>query len=148
MDTPARTKKQLVVGQRWLDKSEARAERILALLEELRVAPRYLERVLLNNSIEGHFFFLKTNEIDWVEAEGNYVRLHCGPKSHLLRRTISQLETNLDPGTFLRIHRSTIVNINLVKKLEPLSHGELRVLLEDGTKLTWSRGYKNKLKEF
>ena len=76
------------------------------LIQELRPQARYLERVIVKTS--GTVFFLKTDEIDWISAEENYVRLHCGKASHLLREKISNLEAQLDPGRFQRIHRSTI----------------------------------------
>ena len=140
------TMKQLVLSQGWLNKNEARAERILALLEELKTQPRYLERVFVN--LDGHLIFLKMNDIDWVEAQGNYVRLHSGQKSHVLRKAIGQLATRLDPSKYLRIHRSFIVNIDRIQELQPLSPGEFTVVLNDGTKLIWSRGYREKLKAF
>jgi len=140
------TKKRLVLNQDWLDKSEARAERILALIEQLKSQPRYLERVLVN--LNGHLIFLKMNDIDWVEAQGNYVRLHSGQQFHILRKPIGQFETRLDPSRYLRIHRSFIVNIDRIQELQPLSHGEFTVVLRDGTNLIWSRGYREKLKAF
>ena len=83
--------------------------------------------------------------MDWVEAEGNYVSIHTGKKSYLLRETISSLESQLDPKKFIRIHRSSIVNINRIKELQPWSHGEYHVILQDGTQLTLSRSYREKL---
>jgi two-component system, LytTR family, response regulator len=93
-------------------------------------------------------FFLKVDEIDWVEAEGNYVRLHVGATSHLLRETMKGMEAKLDSSRFIRIHRSTIVNTDRIKELQPLFHGEHAVILQDGTRLTASRGPDNKLKRF
>ena len=146
MSTSAKTKKQLAISQTRLERSEAQADRIVALLEELRVGPEYLERVLV--SVNSHFLFLKTEEIDWVQAEGNYVRLHTNQKSFLLRRAIGQLAASLDPRRYRRVHRSTIVNLDRVRELHPQSHGELLIVMQDGTELTWSRGYKNHLKRF
>jgi two-component system LytT family response regulator len=113
------------------------------LIQELRPQNRYLERIVVKTS--GAVFFLKTCEIDWVSAEENYVRLHCGKASYLLREKISNLESQLDPGRFQRIHRSTIVNIDRIQKLHPHSHGDYQVLLHDGTELILSRAYRNRL---
>ncbi|HYN85950.1 MAG TPA: LytTR family DNA-binding domain-containing protein [Pyrinomonadaceae bacterium] len=116
--------------------------RILALLEQLRTG-RYIERLVVKNG--GRVYFLETSEIDWVEAEGNYISIHTGKKSHLLRETISNLEAQLDPRRFVRIHRSAIVNISRVQELQPWTHGEYHVILQDGTQLTLSRNYRENL---
>jgi two-component system LytT family response regulator len=118
-------------------------ERLLALLEQIRETPRYHERLVVKSA--GRVFFLNTGEVDWVEAEGNYVNIHAGKKSYLLRETISGLEGQLDPREFVRIHRSAIVNISRIKELQPWSHGEYHVILQDGTRLTLSRSYRDKL---
>jgi two-component system LytT family response regulator len=118
-------------------------ERIIALLEQLREPARYSERLVVKTG--GRVFFLNTDEIDWIEAEGNYVNIHTGKKSYLLRETISSLEAQLDPKEFVRIHRSAIVNINRIKELQPWSHGEYHIILHDGTRLTLSRSYREKL---
>ncbi|MCL4811720.1 MAG: LytTR family DNA-binding domain-containing protein [Vicinamibacteraceae bacterium] len=119
-------------------------ERLLSLLENLREERRPPERLVLKSS--GRVAFLKVDEIDWIEAEGNYVRLHVGPISHLLRETMKGIEAKLDPNRFIRIHRSTIVNTERIKELQPLFHGEYAVILQDGTRLTASRGPENKLR--
>lgn len=120
-------------------------QRILAILEELKAGPKYLERLVIKSG--GRVFFLDTDDIDWIEAEGNYVSVHTGKKSHLLRETISSLEAQLDPKKFLRIHRSSIVKIDRIKELQPWFHGEYRVILMDGTQLTLSRNYRENLQE-
>ncbi len=119
------------------------AAQIRELIEELRPQTRYLERVIIKTS--GTVFFLKTEEIDWISAEENYVRLHCGKASYLLRDKISNLETQLDPAQFRRIHRSTMVNMDRIRKLHPHSHGDYHVTLEDGTELVLSRGYRERI---
>jgi two-component system LytT family response regulator len=88
---------------------------------------------------------LGVREIDWIEAEGDYVRIHVGKVSHLLRDTMKHLEAQLDPARFVRIHRSTIVNVERIKELQPFFRGEYVVLLQDGTSLKLSRGYKEQL---
>jgi two-component system LytT family response regulator len=119
--------------------------RTLALLEELRARASHLDRLVIKAG--GRAFFLKTDEIDWVEAEGKYVRLHVGRESHLVREPIGTLEAQLDPRRFLRIHRSTIVNIDRIRELQPWFHNEVRVILRDGTELMLSRGCRKKLSE-
>jgi two-component system LytT family response regulator len=120
-------------------------QRILAILEELKAGSKYIERLVIKSG--GRVFFLDTDDIDWIEAEGNYVSVHTGKKSHLLRETISSLEAQLDPKKFLRIHRSSIVKIDRIKELQPWFHGEYRVILMDGTQLTLSRNYRENLQK-
>jgi len=117
--------------------------RILALLEQLHTG-RYIERLVVKSG--GRVYFLETGEIDWIEAEGNYINVHTGKKSHLLRETISNLEAQLDPRRFVRIHRSAIVNICRVQELQPWTHGEYHVILRNGTSLTLSRNYRDNLR--
>jgi len=127
------------------DRFERRDQRILALLESLKAEQRYLERLVVK--VGGRVFFLDVNEIDCIQAEGNYVRVHSGPKSYLLRATISGLEAQLDPRVFLRIHRSAIVKLDRIKELQPWFHGEYHVILHTGQKLTLSRNYRANLQE-
>jgi hypothetical protein len=82
------------------------------------------------------------DEIDWIEASGNYVRLHVGGESYLFRETMNAMEAKLDPGKFLRIHRSTLVNLDRIKEMQPWFSGEHGILLRDGTELRLSRGYR------
>jgi two-component system LytT family response regulator len=120
-------------------------QRILALLEELKAGKTYLERLVIKTG--GRIYFLETDEIDWIEAEGNYVSVHSAKKAHLLRETISSLESQLDPKKFVRIHRSSIVRLDFIQELQPWFHGEYRVILQDGTQLTLSRNHRDKLQE-
>jgi two-component system LytT family response regulator len=103
------------------------------------------ERILLKSG--GEIYFLKADEIDWIEAEGDYMKFHAAGRAHLLRETMGRLEDKLDPRRFIRIHRSTIVNIDRVKKLSPSFAGEYAVILADGTKLRLSRGYHERLQD-
>jgi two-component system, LytTR family, response regulator len=119
--------------------------RTLELLEEIRARSSYTDRIVIKSG--GRVFFLKTEEIDWVEAEGKYVRLHVGKESYLLRETIGGLEAQLDPKKFLRIHRCRIVNIDRIEQLEPWFHNEYRVVLRDGTHLMLSRSCRKRLSE-
>ena len=121
------------------------SRRTIALLEELRAQQSHVERMVIKAG--GRAFFLKTDEIDWIEAEGKYVRLHVGRESYLVREAISQIETQLDPKRFLRIHRSTIVNLDRVRELQPWFHNDYRVILRDGTELMLSRSCRKRLGE-
>ena len=119
--------------------------RLLALVKDLRRDQPRSDRLVVKSG--GRLFFLRTDEIDWIEAAGNYVRLHVGPTSHLLRETMNAIEGRLDPEKFFRIHRSRIVNMERIQELQPWLNGEYAVLLQTGTRLTLSRGYREKLQE-
>ena len=118
---------------------------ISALLESIKNKPQYLERLMIKAG--GRITFLSTDEINWVEADDKYVHLHTGKITPMVRQTLSAMETQLDPKQFRRIHRSAIVNVKRIKELQPLFSGEHSILLDDGTKLTLSRNYKDKLFE-
>lgn len=133
---------KIQIGKEQFDR---RDQHIMALLEELKAGTRYIERLVVKTA--GRVFFLDVGDIDCIEAEGNYVRVHNGPRSYLLRETISSLESQLDPKQFLRIHRSAIVRIDKIKELQPWFHGEYHVILEGGKKLTLSRNYRANLQE-
>lgn len=113
------------------------------LPNEITVGKKPLERVTIKTA--GKIYFLKTKEIDWVEAAGNYLRLHAGAAEHLLRETMNNLEARLDPECFWRIHRSTLVNVDRIRELQPMFHGDYVVILRDGTELTLSRTYRRNL---
>lgn len=119
--------------------------RLLALVHDLKPEQPRLDRLVVKSG--GRVFFLRTEEIDWVEAAGNYVRLHLGEESHLFRETMNGMEGRLDSRRFVRIHRSRIVNTERIKELQPWFNGEYVVILRDGTRLTLSRGYREKLQE-
>jgi two-component system LytT family response regulator len=127
------------------EKSTDISGQLVALLEEIRPQKSYLKRIMVKSS--GRLYFLRTADIDWVEASGNYVRLHVGPESHLVRETMNALEAKLDPERFIRIHRSTIVNIERIKELQPWFHGDYVVILRDERQLTLSSSYRDKLDE-
>jgi two-component system LytT family response regulator len=120
-------------------------ERLLALLQHVKEARKPLDRLVIKSA--GRVCFVRLEEIDWIEAAGNYLRLHAGKETHLLRETMSRLEARLDGRRFLRIHRSTIVNIERIRELQPSFHGDYVVILRDGTELILSRGYRGKLQE-
>ncbi|MDF1502949.1 LytTR family DNA-binding domain-containing protein [Roseisolibacter sp. H3M3-2] len=120
--------------------------RLRALLAEVRggsAGGGYLQRLVVP---AGHrSVFVRTDEIDWIEAERNYVRLHVRGRASLLRENLGRLEAALDPAKFCRIHRSTIVQIDRIQAVESLFNGEYLVVLHDGTKLTSSRSYRPNL---
>jgi two-component system, LytTR family, response regulator len=130
----------------WLERrgSDDLGARLSAVLSDLRGGGgRAQERLAVRSS--GRVVLLKHEEIDWIEASDNYVNLHVGKESHLLRETMNSLEQRLPADRFLRISRSTIVNLDRVRELQPLFHGEYSVILRDGTRLSLSRGYRDRL---
>jgi two-component system, LytTR family, response regulator len=102
-----------------------------------------LERVAIKNA--GQVCFVKIAEIDWIEAADYYACLHVGPKSHLLRRSLSDLERDLDPNVFCRVHRSSIVNLEQVRGLKLGEDGEYQVQLDNGATVRLSRRYRKHL---
>ncbi len=103
----------------------------------------YLERLLVRSG--DRVLLVRASEVDWIGAEGNYAELHAGGRSCLIRETMGALEARLDPATFLRVHRSAIVNLDRVRELRPCAGGDYRVALADGTELRLSRGYRARL---
>jgi two-component system LytT family response regulator len=94
----------------------------------------------------GRIVFLRAEEIDWIAAAGNYVYLHSGGAAHLIRATLKTIERQLDPERFVRVHRSTIVNVDAVRELIPASHGDSELLLRDGTRTAASRTFSERLR--
>jgi two-component system LytT family response regulator len=121
---------------------EAVDSKLKRLLEEFR--PRdYLTRVIVKS--RGRVLFLNIEEVDWIETSANYVELHSGKNSYLLRETLQSLEAKLNPRQFARLHRTTIVNIDRIRELQSWSHGDFIVVLKDETKLRMSRRYRQNL---
>jgi two-component system LytT family response regulator len=120
---------------------------VLAELKDREAGPTPAPAVLAVKSGQ-RIVPVRVDEIDWVEAEGNYVRLHVGKASHLLRQTIASLEESLDARRFRRIHRSTLVNVDRIRELQPWFRKDFKVILRDGTELTLSRSYTDRLPEF
>ncbi len=119
---------------------------LLALLQEVESRrEKYPARLVIKTS--GRVVFIKVDEIDWVDAAGNYVRIHAGGDSHMLRETMGRLEERLDPEKFLRIHRSTIVNIECIRELQQQFHGDYLVVLKNGQRLTLSRSYRDRIQD-
>ena len=114
--------------------------RVLELLVDMDARRHTPERIIIK--ADGEIVCLKPNEIDWAESAGNYVCLHVGGATHILRETITALESRLGPRQFMRVHRSTLVNVDRIKTLKPSLYGDYSILLRDGTKLTLSRGFR------
>jgi two-component system, LytTR family, response regulator len=125
----------------------ARFERALARAKEriahANPAAKKIDRIAIKGT--GQVSFVNVAEIDWIEAADYYACLHVDAKSHLLRRSMAELEEDLDPTRFCRIHRSAIVNLERVQALELREDGEHDVLLTDGTRLRMSRRYRKEL---
>lgn len=112
-------------------------------LEKRTVTRKTLNRMAVK--LADKWLLVKADEIDWIEAEGKYARLHVGATTYLRRDTLQQLESELDSSVFVRIHRSTIVNIDRIKEVHALFHGDFEVVLRDGARLTVSRRYRPRL---
>lgn len=148
----ARFEKALRQAKRQIEQREVKdlSTRLVALLEgrdgptqETTGKPGHVSRLLIKSS--GRVFFLKTEEIDYVQAEDYYVKLQVGRKGHLLRETMNEMEAKLDPSKFLRIHRSTIVNIDRIRELQQHFNGDYIVVIQDGTELKLSRSRREQL---
>ena len=122
------------------------SSKLTDLLLDLQPQKDWLKRIMVKS--RSRVYFILTDQIDWIESAGNYVSIHVGGQQHLLRQTMTSLEKQLDPTHFMRIHRSTIINLNRVSDLYPMASGEYQVRLTDGTKLTMSRTYKDRLNRF
>ncbi len=121
------------------------SDQLQALLDNLKSESKYADRLTVKSS--RGLAFLRIGEIDWIDAAGNYVRLNANGSSFLMRETMSALEQRLDPRKFMRIHRSTIVNVERIREIRPLQHGEHLVILDSGQRLTISRSYRARLDE-
>jgi len=113
---------------------------ILALLDKLKEGIPYARRLLVKAHSRIHL--VPVNDIEWIEADDYYARVHLGQNSFLIRESLSHLQQRLDPGQFLRIHRSSIINIRYLKELQSWFHGEYLAILKNGTKLHISRNYQ------
>ena len=118
-------------------------KRVLKLLTELGSGKKHLEKLMIRAG--GRVFFLRAEEIDWIEAAGNYVRLHAGKEAYLYRETMSKLEAQLNPERFARIHRSAMVNVERIKEMQPWFRGDYVIVLRDNQKLMLSRTYRGRL---
>lgn len=118
-------------------------EKLNALLAEMRPPSQKADRLVVKSG--GRVVLVRSGDVDWIEAADNYVTLHVGTDTHMLRETMTSLEARLDPQQFMRISRSTIVNLERIKELQPMFHGDYAVILRGGTRLNLSRSYRDKL---
>jgi two-component system LytT family response regulator len=122
------------------------SQRLSSLITDLKAAkpePKPLDRLAIKT--EGRVLFFRIDDIDWIEAADNYVNVHVGNEQHLHRETMSALEAKLPQNRFLRISRSTIVNVERIKEMQPMFHGDYVVILKNGARLNLSRNYRDKL---
>lgn len=138
--TVARVKRQ--IKQSGGERGDIEA-RLLQLLGKSQDKPEYVKRLQVKHA--QHTILVLTEDIDWIGGAGNYLELHCGKDVYLIRERFHQLEQKLDPRQFVRIHRSTIVNIDRIKALHPMFNGDHLIVLESGAKLNSSRTYHEKL---
>ena len=125
------------------ERSRGVDSRLMQVLHQLKTARVFPDRIVVRNG--AHVLFVRTNEIDWVEAAGNYVRIHTTGKAYLLRETMSELLEKLNPDRFVRIHRSTIVNMECIKEMQPWFGGSYVVILTNGQRLSLSRSCRSEL---
>lgn len=128
-----------------MGKQQAPNHQLSQLLDEINKKKDYLERISV--PAKGRFLFFNVRDLDWIEAEGNYLRLHGNGGSHLIRGNMNEMEAKLDPGKFMRIHRSTIVNLQRIREVQPWFHGHHRVVMTNGQELKLSRYQKDKLRQ-
>jgi two-component system LytT family response regulator len=134
--------RQQIQGNQFLENQQKLDE----LLRDLKVGSRYPERLTIKSN--GRILFLRVTDINFVEAADNYVKLHVGKETYLFRETMTALEEKLPPHLFVRISRSVIVNVESVKEMHPLFHGEYTVELCSGARVTLTRGYREQLRQF
>lgn len=128
---------------RLADRTADLSGKLAALLDNVSAAPSPRGRIAVRSN--GKVMFVKTTDIDWIEAADNYACLHCAGVTHVLRETLNSLESRLDRRMFLRIHRSIIVNADRITELQPWFRGDYLVILKDGSKLKLSRTYREAL---
>ena len=116
------------------------------VINQISLRSNYNKHITIRQ--DGRIFLLRTEEIEWIEAERNYVRLYAGKKSYLRREAIGNIEGQLDPEKFRRIHRSAIVNLDFIRELRTITGGDYQIVLRNGRELVLSRTYQKKLPEF
>jgi len=127
-----------------LQSTELTEDRLFSLLSQLNGEEKYLRRLTVKD--RGKIIFVGVEEMDYIEAQGNYLELGTQESKHLIRMRLHQLETKLNPQTFVRIHRSTIVNIDRIKEMHPLFNGDQTIIMKSGKRFIMTRNYRDKLK--
>ena len=115
------------------------------LRADREAAGRHAERLVVRTN--GKIYFVRVRDVDWMEGDGNYVKIHTQGRAHLLRETLKSIESRLDPRRFVRVHRSSIVNVDRIVSLEPYFHGEYVLTMQDGAKVTSSRSYSEAIRK-
>jgi two-component system LytT family response regulator len=115
-------------------------DRLENLIAQLRTDNRHIRRLLVQENERS--IFIETSRIDWLESARNYICVHAGSVTHILRSTLESVESKLDPSTFRRLNRSQIVNIDRIAEIRTWTHGDQKVILRNGTELMWSRRYR------
>lgn len=126
-------------------KAQKLGKLITSLLSYFKPETKRADRLIVKSG--GRILFLKATDVDWIEAADNYVNLHVGKEAYMLRETMTALEARLAPDQFVRISRSAIVNIEQIRELKPLFHGDYAVILRNDTQLTLSRSHRAKLQQ-
>ncbi len=131
--------------------TEAKAEVHADVMVDAPLKPQkddgdYLSRIMVRKN--GRVNIVRMSDVDWIESSGNYIRMHSGSQSYMVRDSMNGIEGKLNPAQFIRIHRSTIVNIDCIREMQTSKHGESVVLLQNGTKLWMSRRYKDRIRRF
>jgi two-component system LytT family response regulator len=114
-------------------------------LADLRAGAKQSDRLVFKE--DGRVVFVRAEAIDWLEADGNYVRIHCGTESHYVRETLAGLEAQLPAEKFMRVSRSALLNLDRGKEFQPLFYGDYAAILHNGAKLTLSRNYRGRLEK-
>ncbi len=125
--------------------SPAADQRVLELLEDLRGGLKRNDRLVFRQ--DGRVIFVRADAIDWLEADGNYVRIHCGSEAHYVRDTLAGIEAQLPADKFMRVSRSALVNLDHIKEFQPLFYGDYSVILRNGAKVSLSRNYRDRLEK-
>ena len=104
----------------------------------------YLQRFVVKQ--DTRIFFVPTQEVDWIQSAANYIRLHVGDRTYMVRETMQRVVSSLDPQRFLRVHRNAIVNLGSVQEFEVSDSGKMNALLRNGTRVALSRGYQSSVR--
>jgi two-component system, LytTR family, response regulator len=137
----ARARQQIQLGR--VGELSQELRRLLARTERAAEKPGFVSRLTVKT--DGRITVVPVSDIDWLEAEGDFVKVRCGRTSHLMRETMKDVESMIDPGRFVRIHRSTIVNVDRIKEMQPYFKDDYVIILQDGSRLRLSRRYKTRL---
>jgi two-component system, LytTR family, response regulator len=122
-----------------VDNNEVSTSRLRGLIDQVLRERGFVERLLIRE--DRRAFFVSARDISWIEADRNYLSVHCGAKTHTLRATLDTVESTLDPKLFARINRGSLVRLDAIRELIPWFHGEYKVVLHNGAELRWSRRY-------